>query len=401
MNAKYDEIQKGIEGKADTSELVAKTDEIREALKGVADKEYVAKMNEQLKEMSQKLHEISLEKAENVDDVNSFLKSEQYQEFASGKSKSAEFNLKASTISTSNSFTEANGPIIPRQYDPTIYTAPKRGLVIQNLFQRATTGSDYVQSTYLSSETDGSAARAEAGTMGQSDLSWTSENYKLEHISAYIKVARQKLTDTGFIMNQINDRLLYAHLANLEEYCFDGTGATNQIDGIIGASKYQSFSAPSAFSSNVKYANKQDVLKVALAQLEEGNTADALAQGFEGTGVIVSISDYYDLAMQKDEDGRALMGMDGVMRIMGVPIFKSKYVTADYFLVGDFSASTLWTRESAVIRMWDQNSTDPIYDLVTFTINGRYALETPTPHTYAYVYGDFSSAIDAIDNTGQ
>ena len=86
---------------------------------------------------------------------------------------------------------------------------------------------------------------------------------------------------------------------------------------------------------------------------------------------------------------------------MGVPIFKSKYITADYFLVSDFNASTLWTRENAVLRMWDQNSTDPEYDLITFTLNGRYALETPNPNTYAHIYGDFTSAITAIDNTGQ
>jgi len=398
LNGKFEKLQKSIDQKADEAKIVSDIADIREKMENIKDVEYFQNMQKQLDGMEKNIQEVLTRgEKENVDSVTEALKSEEYKKFVKGDVREFTMFQKASDITTSNSFTETNGPIIPRTIDPRIGAAPNRGIVLQTLFNRGITNSDVIQSTYKSSETDASAARAEAATMAQGDLAWTTEKFEVEHISEYMKVARQKLEDINFILNQINNRLVYRHLQKLEKYCFDGTGSSNQIDGIIGATKYKAFNAPSAFEELIPNANYQDVIKVALAQLEEGDTSDALAYGYFANGIIVSISDYYFMAMLKDQECRPLMGNDGVLRIMGVPVYKSKYMTAGTFLVGDFKASTLWTRENAVIKMWDQNSTDPIYDLVTFTINGRYALETQTPDTFGYVYGTFAAGIEEIN----
>jgi hypothetical protein len=65
-------------------------------------------------------------------------------------------------------------------------------------------------------------------------------------------------------------------------------------------------------------------------------------------------------------------------------------------LVGDFSKVTLYIRRGIEIKIWDQDSTDPEYDLKTITASVRAAVKFPAPHAYAFVYDQFDDIISAI-----
>ena len=80
----------------------------------------------------------------------------------------------------------------------------------------------------------------------------------------------------------------------------------------------------------------------------------------------------------------------------GVRIVPTIYMTAGKFLVGDFLQAKAWVRRGLNINMWDQNASDPIYDLVTFTASHRLAFGVGATKAYAFVYGDFNSAIGLI-----
>ncbi len=67
-------------------------------------------------------------------------------------------------------------------------------------------------------------------------------------------------------------------------------------------------------------------------------------------------------------------------------------MTAGTFLVGDFSQAKAWVSRNLAINMWDQNDTDPIYDLVTFTASHRLAFGVGATKAFAFVYGTFADA---------
>jgi len=58
---------------------------------------------------------------------------------------------------------------------------------------------------------------------------------------------------------------------------------------------------------------------------------------------------------------------------MGLPVISNTGVTVNTFTVGDFSKVNLAVKKEIEIRLWDQNSTDPIYGMNTITAVMRAA----------------------------
>jgi len=129
----------------------------------------------------------------------------------------------------------------------------------------------------------------------------------------------------------------------------------------------------------------------------------ATAVGYMPNAVIVHPVDYYNMTRLKDTRNQYLVGMDGIMRVNGVPIYKSTRITAGTYLVGDFSQGKIYMRRNTEIKMWEQNDTDPIADLVTFTVSNRAALKIAHATTglkrYAFTTGTFEAGI-ALLNAG-
>jgi len=107
------------------------------------------------------------------------------------------------------------------------------------------------------------------------------------------------------------------------------------------------------------------------------------------------------MTMLKDENGLPLMGLDGVLRVNGVPVYKSGFITAGTFLSGDFTKSTLWQREGISIEIYDQTASNALTGLVTVLATGRFALETQVAHRFGYVTGTFTTGVSEIDGGGQ
>ena len=74
----------------------------------------------------------------------------------------------------------------------------------------------------------------------------------------------------------------------------------------------------------------------------------------------------------------------------------SNLITAGQVLVGDFTKVTLYIKRGIEIKIWDQDSTDPEYDLKTITASVRAAVKFPAPHLYAFVYDAIADIISDI-----
>ena len=406
IDAKFEEIQKGLDTNSDNAGKYQKDiHDIKEQLKLVPDKGYVEKLQAQadaLEATTKKLSDMANRNFEPVNDLKEALHSDDYKAFVDGK-KGEKFGFQTkTTISTANSFTETDTNIIPRHRDPRIGGDPMAGLPVQQLVNRFTLGdSDYVDWFERTSETNNAGWKAEAATSVEGVLGWTGYKVPVEDIKHHYTVSKRKLRDTNWMMSTIQGRLLYQLNAGIEDSILDGTGTSNTLCGLIGASYAKTFNAPTVFEANVKYANYLDVLQAAAAQIGIGYSGtNALAGGFDCTAHIVSPADYYFMTMLKDEMGRSLIGADGVMRAYGVPIYKSFFITAGTFLSGDFSKSTLWMREGISVEIWDQTASNALTGLVTVLATASCALETHVADYYAYVTGTFTTGLSEILYSG-
>ena len=218
-------------------------------------------------------------------------------------------------------------------------------------------------------------------------------------------VSRRKLADTNWMMSQIQSRLLYQMNAQVEDNILDGTGSSNQLFGLIGASYAKTFNAPTVFETNVPFANYADVLEVAAAQIGIGNSgSNALSGGFNCTAHVVSPADYHFMKMLKDERGLPLQGFsmeNGQLSAWGIPVFKSFFITAGTFLSGDFTKSSLWQRQGITLEIWDQTASNALTGLVTVLATGRFALETQVADRFGFVTGTFTTGLSEIAEGGQ
>ena len=403
INSSMENLQKGIDENKESSKEIH---DLKEQIKTLGEQsEFQKKMQEQLNSIevtNKKLSEMAEKNEQPVNDIKEALDSDEYQKNNQVGGFNHKFNVKT-TITTSNSFTETNSKIIPSWRDTLIGGQPQQGLPVQALFNSGTVAeSDYVDWFERTTLTDQSGWKAEAATSVESSLAWTSYKVPVEDVKTHFTVSKRKLADTNWMMSQIQGNLMYLLKAQLEDNVIDGTGSSNQLFGLIGASYAKTFNAPAAFEGTIPFANYIDVLKVAAAQVDiaDSGTSD-LYGGFSCTAHIVGKADYHFMTMLKDENGLPLIGLDGVLRVNGVPVYKSGFITAGTFLSGDFTKSTLWQREGISIEIYDQTASNALTGLVTVLATGRFALETQVAHRFGYVTGTFTTGVSEIDGGGQ
>jgi HK97 family phage major capsid protein len=398
LDKQYGDLTKAIEAKADADSLVKAQEELRKDLSKCADKEYAEKMQEQLD-----LHETKIAdrvfsdgyhtKSED-EQLYDMFKGEKFEAFKNEKNNRISFDVKASTISTANSFTETNSRIIVAQRDPVIGIDPRRPFALTNLVSKGVINqSDQLDWIERTAETTGTAMKAEGTAYGQSDVSWTSYILPVRKATDYIKVTREKLSDTDFIRSEILDVLNYNIPHLIENNMWTGDGTNQALYGLLGGGAYnaaKTFALPSGVES-VTQANEYDVLSAAILQVELGDTTNTKATGFLCDAIFVHPADYYNMTRLKDSNNQYLMGMDGVMRIDGVPIYKTQRITAGTYLVADTKMAKLYQRQATQVEMWDQNDTDAISGLVTITATSRVVFQVKNVNTFAFVTGTFEA----------
>jgi HK97 family phage major capsid protein len=290
--------------------------------------------------------------------------------------------------------------VIQRLYEPGVVSAPQRPTPIWDLVSKGVLNSDYAIATERSSQTIGAARAAEAAIFGQSYGGWTTYKYGAIKIAEYLKVAREKLEDWEYVRGEVMD-MLTTNIPHIREgYFLTGYYATENWLGLINttAQVAKDFAKPTGFDS-VSFANRFDVLRAAILQCEVGNSASlANKTGYSPNAILLHPADMANLQELKDENGQYIKPLwsDGALNVGGVRVIPTLYMTASKFLVGDFNQAKVWVNRNLSVNMWDQNDTDPIYDLVTFTASHRLAFGVGATKAFAFVYGDFDDAIPLI-----
>jgi len=304
----------------------------------------------------------------------------------------ARYLLKASTIDEATELSDSDmgtAVVVPMR-TPGVEALPDRRVLLTDIMNRGVTGSNRVTWIERSARTDGAAAVTnDYSQYAQSDLTYIMKVAEVEKIGTFIKVTNEALEDWDELMTQIRNELFPSVERALESECYSGSGTAPHLDGIITSAKAYS---STSLNASVTSPNNMDNIIAACNQLEEYN--------YLANYALINPTDYRKMLLSKDANGNYVVppfADPSRLMIDGVKPVRSSLVTAGQLLVGDFSKVSLYLKRNIEVKIWDQDSTDPEYDLKTITASVRAAVKFPTVHQYGFVYDAFADIQTAIE----
>jgi HK97 family phage major capsid protein len=260
---------------------------------------------------------------------------------------------------------------------------------IMEISNVGTTSSKFV--TYIAQDTQsttGFVAEAVAKANGQ--VQYTEVSVAVKKVAGFIKVSKEMLSDLAFVQAEINNDLMASIEQNMDDQLLNGNGLGNNIDGVLAQATPW---AAGIFAGAVVQAGVIDVLRVGKAQIEGAN--------FTPTHIVLHPDDVARIEMSKDTQGQYTypnfaVGTAPNMQLSGLTIVSSTNITADNFLIGDFSKFNVRVREGVNIQVGYEGD-DFARNMVSILAEARLCSFVKQNDVTAFVTGDFTTAIAALE----
>jgi len=267
--------------------------------------------------------------------------------------------------------------------------APDRVTSLLAVVNKAVTSSGIVTWVERSARTEGAAFVAETAQNPQSDVTYIQRSKTCERIGTHYKVTSAALEDWDQLYSEIVNEVIPQLEREIESNIFSGSGTS---PALLGMTANASAFSVSGLTEKVVNPNYLDAIRACVAQL--------LAANYLGpfTAVINPV-DAALMDLAKDSNGAYVippfLTADRKL-VSGARLIESNLVTAGNVLVGDMSKDTLYFRRGIEVKLWDQDSTDPEYDLKTITASARCLNRIKQVHYNAFVYDAFDDIITSI-----
>lgn len=275
------------------------------------------------------------------------------------------------------------------QFEPGLTRIVRRRPWLMNIANVSPTNKMYVQWAEQENADGSAGPTAEGSAKFQIDFDWVEKSKKVEKITAYIKVSKESLDDLDGLRSEIDTELNETIMLKADAMLLSGTGTTPEIAGLLTMDT--AFDAGS-FAGTIPSANKLDVLRVAIAQV--------VSNEFMPNYILLHPNDVAALDLEKAPDGHYVVppfkSANGMV-ISGVQILENTGQTEDKFTVGDFTKFNVRLREGITIDV-GLDGNDFTNNLVTILGEIRLASYVKANHAGAFVSGDFSEAITALDS---
>lgn len=412
INASIEGLKSDLDKKANVEDLEAKHTEITEKLETVASKEDMTKQQEQLDNISTQIKQISelqgsTEKSFN-EQLDEQLKSDEFKEKAKGKKQSVgeiaslELDIPSTRKGTYGIITtDVNSGTIEAQVEPGVEAAPWRLTPIWNAIQKGTIGAgrDSISWWEETTRTDSAEMVAEeTAPAAQSAKTWTKQSMDIMMIADHTKVSRSGMEDFEYMRGEIMDLINNGIPRKRETQLLSGVGTTVYLKGLTQYAK--AFACP-ANLNKVPEANDADVLMAAILQVNNGYTTDTEKKGYIPNVVLVNPGSVTNMQLLKRTDGSYLLPpflSSNGLNISGVRVIPSLDLTADTFLVGDFSQAKAYIKRNMRISWHYENEDDVLKDLVLVFASMRIAgIKISASAAYGFVYGTFAASKALIE----
>lgn len=310
--------------------------------------------------------------------------------------------IKAGTASGMHPVSKTVGPILPanvsggnvpvEQRIAGLNVIASRQVRFLDVLTKATASSNIVSWVYQSGREGAAGGTAAGAAKNQIDFNLVVASQVVVKRTAYVKVATEMLDDIDFIKSEIDNELFGELLRDVEGTAYNGNGTAPNLNGVLTVAT--AFAAGTAALA-IDNANNVDVINNCIKQIKLAN------QTMERPYIFMNPEDVFALkSLKVSSTDRRYVDMVYVagdeLRISGVPIIETTLVTADKYLIGDFSKATLYNKDEISIMMGLDGS-DLTLNLRTIVAEWRGALVVRNNDRTAFVTGTFSTDAAALE----
>jgi len=305
------------------------------------------------------------------------VESEQIKSFASGaqrlrKGQSIEIAVKAITSATGTAAGNVGQAIAPDRRTE-ILRVPDRRFTIRDLVAPGATSSNVIIYPKETGYTNNAAPVAEGARKPESNITMVTVTETVKKIATFMKASTEVLSDLPALRSFIDYRLRYMLRFREEAQLLMGSGVGNNLNGIY--TQATAYAAPAGATAPTTPIDK---LRLALLQAE-------LAE-FPSDGLVLHPTDWANIELQKDTQGRYLIGNpQGTLAptLWNRPVVATQAMTVGQFLAGAFQlGAQIFDREDAAVVIATENEDDFVNNLVTILIEERLALAVYRPEAF-------------------
>ena len=321
-------------------------------------------------------------------------KSESFKAMKEGSRSSANFELKADVLISSD-FTGANSARDASGVERVtgIKFNPSNVTNMLNVIPTASTSSNVIRFVKENSYTDNAGATAEGSAPSDSEFALVATDAIVQKMASVMTISQEMLDDTPALAGYLNTRLVGKLNTVIDDQLIGGSGSSPNLLGLLNGGTAFDTSASGAFYQAIDNAQELDVLYVALNQLALAN--------YSANAIVLNPTDFHKIALLKDTTneylrGNSIVSADGFLRINGVPVIMNNKISAGNFIAGDFTqGSQVFQREGVYVAFGYEDSDNFSKYLVSVRAIARLAHAVYLPD--AFVRGAFSSAKSAIE----
>ena len=277
-----------------------------------------------------------------------------------------------------NATPDAAQPLVMPDRSPAIVLPNQRRLTIRDILSRVPTGSNVIQFSREATFTSAAAPQGAGSSplvrenvaKAESAMSFELVTVPVETLAHWIPASKQVLADAAQLQGHINTRLIYGLKLEEEDQLLNGTGANNDLDGLLAqATAYDT-------ALDVSTDTKVDTLRRAILDL-------ALNDHPAGV-IVVHPTDWAGIELTKDSNGSYVWANPNSQlgpTIWGVPVISTAGITVDNFLAMDNGpdVAQIFDREDASITISTEHSDFFVKNMVAILAEERLALVVYKP----------------------
>lgn len=311
-------------------------------------------------------------KAEAKSVGDSFVADKAYTDFVSGAATSARAVITLDKGDSTPTKVGTSGPaatsLAPSFYAG-VFGTPNVPQKIEPLIPHIAVTTDSVDYVTVA-DTIGAAGVAEAGKIPESTFTPTLAKANVVNVAHYTKITKQLADDAPALAAYINTKMLYGLQTKVEDQIVNGNGTAPQLKGLLADGSFTNASTQLAGAKNL----------FDLLLLLQGVAETA---AYEPEALVLNPMTWAQLAMEKDSQGRYLLGGPGLAAnksVWGIPVVTSSAVPAGKFIFGNFTQTvTIYDRQQVAVEMTGTNEDDFTHYLYTIRASRRLALAVEVP----------------------
>jgi len=297
-----------------------------------------------------------------------FIKSDQFKDVQSGRSRAARMEIKVAIINA----TGQNQPLVQSDRLPNFQTTPNRVLSIRDVLPASATTSNLVEfvreNVFTNSagpQVSGSPEAFENVTKPESGITFTLVSEPVQTLAHFIPASKQVIEDSASLQSFINGRLMYGLKLKEETQLVSGTGSNGELNGVNTQATAYTVQSP-------ELVNNIDIIREMIKQ--------AHVSEYMPDTIIMNPQDWYNIDVKKvgTSDDRYIVGNPREMttpRLWGLPVVITNSIASGTVLVGSFAiGAEIKDRTAASVEISLEDSTNFQKNMVTIRAEERIAL---------------------------